>query len=85
MKVTNLYDIIRAISQIDDMADVQFVSKSYVLDDDIKTTLLTFKIDEIEEQKNDTSNDDLVTEKKATALFDIKLLLFQFKFLSKTL
>ena len=36
MKVTNLYDIIRAISQIDDMADVQFVSKSYVLDDDIK-------------------------------------------------
>jgi hypothetical protein len=37
MKVTNLYDIIRAISQIDDMADVQFVSKSYVLSDDIKT------------------------------------------------
>ena len=36
MKVTKLYEIIRAISQIDDMADVQFVSKSYVLDDDIK-------------------------------------------------
>lgn len=52
MKVTNLYDIIRAISQIDDMADVQFVSKSFVLDEEIqmikKTSYTTTETSRIE-------------------------------------
>ena len=52
MKVTNLYDIIRAISQIDDMADVEFVSTSYVLKDDMQkikeTNYVTTETSEIE-------------------------------------
>ncbi len=52
MKVTNLYEIIRAISQIDDMADVQFVSKSFVLDEEIqmikKTSYTTTETSRIE-------------------------------------
>lgn len=52
MKVTKLYEIIRAISQIDDMADVQFVSKSFVLDEDIqmikKTSYTTTETSKIE-------------------------------------
>ena len=54
MKVTKLYEIIRAISQIDDMADVQFVSKSFVLDEEIQmikktryTTTETSRIENI--------------------------------------
>jgi len=52
MKVTKLYEIIRAISQIDDMADVQFVSKSFVLDEEIqmikKTSYTTTETSRIE-------------------------------------
>ena len=36
MKITHLYEVIRNISQIDDMAEVNFVSESYVLKDDIQ-------------------------------------------------
>ena len=52
MKVTKLYEIIRAISQIDDMADVQFVSESYVLKDDMQkikqTSYVTSETSKIE-------------------------------------
>jgi hypothetical protein len=52
MKVTKLYEIIRAISQIDDMADVQFVSESYVLKDDIQkikeTSYMTSETSKVE-------------------------------------
>ena len=52
MKVTKLYEIIRAISQIDDMADVQFVSKSFVLGEEIqmikKTSYTTTETSRIE-------------------------------------
>ena len=36
MKITHLYEVIRNISQIDDMAEVNFVSESYVLKDDMQ-------------------------------------------------
>ena len=57
MKVTKLYEIIRAISQIDDMADVQFVSKSFVLDEEIqmikKTSYTTTETSRIENINTD--------------------------------
>ena len=36
MKITQLYEVIRNISMIDDMAEVSFVSESYVLSDEMK-------------------------------------------------
>ena len=36
MKITHLYEVIRNISMIDDMAEVSFVSESYVLSDEMK-------------------------------------------------
>ena len=36
MKITHLYEVIRNISMIDDTAEVNFVSESYVLKDDMQ-------------------------------------------------
>ena len=36
MKINQLYEVIRNISMIDDMAEVSFVSESYVLSDEMK-------------------------------------------------
>ena len=52
MKITHLYEVIRNISQIDDMAEVNFVSESYVLKDDMQkikeTSYVTTETSKIE-------------------------------------